>query len=84
MASVSIDQAIKRYGPTAAMDDVCIEVRSGEFVTLLRPSGCGKSTTLRAVAGLVDIDTGTIRIGGNHAGSVTRLSGQHFVSVLPA
>lgn len=70
MAAVSIDQATRRYGDTAAMDDVCLEIGAGEFVTLLGPSGCGKSTTLRAVAGLVDIDSGSIRIGGT---DVTRM-----------
>lgn len=70
MAAVSIDQATRRYGDTAAMDDVCLEIGAGELVTLLGPSGCGKSTTLRAVAGLVDIDSGSIRIGGT---DVTRM-----------
>jgi spermidine/putrescine ABC transporter ATP-binding subunit len=61
---VSIDQATKQYGATRALDQVCLDVEVGEFVTLLGPSGCGKSTTLRAVAGLVDIDNGSIAIDG--------------------
>jgi spermidine/putrescine ABC transporter ATP-binding subunit len=61
---VSIDQATKQYGTTRALDEVCLDVEAGEFVTLLGPSGCGKSTTLRAVAGLVDIDRGSIAIDG--------------------
>jgi putative spermidine/putrescine transport system ATP-binding protein len=62
---VSIDQATKQYGATRALDEVCLDVEAGEFVTLLGPSGCGKSTTLRAVAGLVDIDRGSIAIDGS-------------------
>jgi ABC-type Fe3+/spermidine/putrescine transport system ATPase subunit len=61
---VAIDQATKQYGATRALDQVCLDVEAGEFVTLLGPSGCGKSTTLRAVAGLVDIDRGSIAIDG--------------------
>jgi spermidine/putrescine ABC transporter ATP-binding subunit len=64
MSYVSIDQATKLYGATRALDEVCLDVEAGEFVTLLGPSGCGKSTTLRAIAGLLDIDRGTIAIDG--------------------
>jgi spermidine/putrescine ABC transporter ATP-binding subunit len=67
---LSIDQATKRYEGNAVLNEVCIDVSAGEFVTLLGPSGCGKSTTLRAVAGLLDLDTGTIKIGGR---DVTRV-----------
>jgi putative spermidine/putrescine transport system ATP-binding protein len=67
---VSLDQATKQYGATRALDEVCLDVEVGEFVTLLGPSGCGKSTTLRAVAGLLDIDRGTIAIDGR---DVTRV-----------
>jgi spermidine/putrescine ABC transporter ATP-binding subunit len=61
---LSIDQATKQYGATKALDEVCLDIDVGEFVTLLGPSGCGKSTTLRAIAGLLDIDRGTIAIDG--------------------
>jgi spermidine/putrescine ABC transporter ATP-binding subunit len=64
MPYLSIDQATKQYGATKALDEVCLDIEVGEFVTLLGPSGCGKSTTLRAVAGLLDIDRGTIAIDG--------------------
>jgi putative spermidine/putrescine transport system ATP-binding protein len=64
MSYLSIDQATKSYGATRALDEVCLDVAAGEFVTLLGPSGCGKSTTLRAIAGLLDIDRGTIAIDG--------------------
>jgi putative spermidine/putrescine transport system ATP-binding protein len=70
MAAVAIDQATKRFGDTLALDEICLDVRSGEFVTLLGPSGCGKTTMLRAIAGLATIDRGSIAIAGR---GVTRV-----------
>jgi spermidine/putrescine ABC transporter ATP-binding subunit len=70
MPYVSIDQATKLYGEMRALDEVCLDVDVGEFVTLLGPSGCGKSTTLRAIAGLLDIDRGTIAIDGRDVTNV--------------
>ena len=53
---------------TAAMlpaaDAVSLEVRHGEFMVLLGPSGCGKTTTLRMIAGLESISSGTLSIDG--------------------
>jgi ABC-type Fe3+/spermidine/putrescine transport system ATPase subunit len=54
----------KRFGDVAAVDDVDLEVRPGEFLSLLGPSGCGKTTTLRLVAGFERPDEGEVRIGG--------------------
>ncbi len=54
-----------QYGDTVAVDGVDLRVDDGEVVTLLGPSGCGKSTILRALAGLVVPDVGTIRLDGN-------------------
>ncbi|HWH65727.1 MAG TPA: ATP-binding cassette domain-containing protein, partial [Gaiellales bacterium] len=63
MASVSFDHVSKRFGPVVAVDDLSLEIASGEFVVLVGPSGCGKSTALRSIAGLEEPDSGTIRIG---------------------
>lgn len=60
----------KRFGSVTAVRDVALEVRRGEFVSLLGPSGCGKTTTLRMVAGYVRPDGGTIAIEGE---DVTRM-----------
>ncbi len=54
----------KRFGEFPAVDGVDLEVRRGEFVTLLGPSGSGKTTTLRMIAGFLTQDEGSIRIGG--------------------
>ena len=52
------------------MHDLSIDVADGEFLVLVGPSGCGKSTALRMVAGLEDISTGELRIGGSRVNDV--------------
>jgi putative spermidine/putrescine transport system ATP-binding protein len=70
-ASVSLAGVVKRYGSGApAVDDVSLTVTSGEFVTFLGPSGSGKTTTLNAIAGFIDIDSGSIEIDGRDIGRV--------------
>jgi len=62
---VAIADAAKTYtGGTVALEPVNLDVRGGEFVTLLGPSGCGKTTLLRMVAGLLAPSAGTIRWWG--------------------
>ncbi|OQZ07267.1 MAG: polyamine ABC transporter ATP-binding protein [Planctomycetes bacterium UTPLA1] len=63
MPRVSLDRVSRRFGGAAAVDNISLDVRHGEFVTLLGPSGCGKTTTLRMVAGLEQNDGGRISIG---------------------
>jgi putative spermidine/putrescine transport system ATP-binding protein len=70
MARVELTGLTKRYGSAAAVDGVSLDIAEGELVALLGPSGCGKTTTLRMVAGFVEPDAGSIRIGGR---DVTRL-----------
>lgn len=64
MSGVSLRSISKHFGAVRALDDVSIEVASGELVALLGPSGCGKTTLLRSVAGLETPTSGTIAIGG--------------------
>src|SRR5436189_2188143 len=64
MAQVRLDNITKLYpGGVKAVDDVSLTVADREFVVLVGPSGCGKSTTLRMIAGLEEVTSGTIRIG---------------------
>lgn len=64
MASVSLKNLFKNYGSgAAAVKDLSLEIRDGEFVALLGPSGCGKSTTLRMIAGLETPTGGSIHFG---------------------
>ena len=64
MASVTLENVVKRYGEVQVVHGVDLEIGSKEFVVLVGPSGCGKSTTLRMIAGLEEITEGTISIGG--------------------
>jgi putative spermidine/putrescine transport system ATP-binding protein len=54
----------KHYGEVAAVHHLDLEVRRGEFFTLLGPSGSGKTTTLRMIAGFEEPDTGRVELGG--------------------
>lgn len=64
MSTVELTAIRKTYGTVVAVDDLDLNIESGEFVTLLGPSGCGKTTTLRMVAGFVRPTGGTIVLGG--------------------
>ena len=63
MASVTLDSITKRYEDTVAVNDMNLEIRDGEFLTLVGPSGCGKSTTMETVAGLTIPTEGSVHIG---------------------
>jgi iron(III) transport system ATP-binding protein len=56
--SISIKNAVKRYGNSTVISDLSLEIREGEFFTLLGPSGCGKTTLLRMIAGFSTIEGG--------------------------
>ena len=65
MATVQFDDVSKQFGADVlAVDRLSLEVGEGEFVILVGPSGCGKTTALRMVAGLEEVTSGEIRIGG--------------------
>lgn len=72
MAEVILNHLDKVYeGSTKVVDDLNLEIRDGEFIVLVGPSGCGKSTTLRMIAGLEEVTSGSIRIGGRVVNDVS-------------
>jgi multiple sugar transport system ATP-binding protein len=65
MAEIVLDRVTKSYPNGAtAVKDLSFTIADGEFIILVGPSGCGKSTTLNMIAGLEDISSGELRIGG--------------------
>src|SRR5256714_15391392 len=64
MSKLALRGLEKRYGDVAAVAGLDLELREGEFVSLLGPSGCGKTTTLRMIAGFIDPSAGTIEMDG--------------------
>jgi multiple sugar transport system ATP-binding protein len=65
MAAIELDHVSKVFpGGVAAVDDVSLTVRDGDFVVLVGPSGCGKSTLLRMIAGLEEVTAGSVLVDG--------------------
>ncbi len=68
MTDIVLDHITKRFPDgSLAVNDLNLSIKDGEFVILVGPSGCGKSTTLNMIAGLEDISSGELRIGGSVA-----------------
>ncbi|GIK78782.1 MAG: ABC transporter ATP-binding protein [Acidobacteria bacterium] len=61
---MSLRGVTKRFGEFTAVDSIDLDIREGEFFTLLGPSGCGKTTTLRMIAGFEEPNAGEILVGG--------------------
>jgi len=75
MAGIEIDRVTKTFpGGVVAVDDVSLEIATGEFLVLVGPSGCGKTTLLRMIAGLEEVTDGRIHIGGR---DVTEAAPRH-------
>ena len=55
---IIIKHALKKYGDNVIIPDLSLDIREGEFFTLLGPSGCGKTTLLRMIAGFNSIEGG--------------------------
>jgi sulfate/thiosulfate transport system ATP-binding protein len=68
--SITVQHLSKRFGDFVALDDVSLDVASGQLTALLGPSGGGKSTMLRIVGGLEPADSGSVRIDGREATGV--------------
>jgi iron(III) transport system ATP-binding protein len=64
MSKLALRNVTRTFGDFKAVDDFSLELREGEFVSLLGPSGCGKTTTLRMIAGFLNPTSGTIELDG--------------------
>jgi len=67
---LTLDNVGVRFGDKVAVAEVSLELPEGEVLAVLGPSGCGKSTLLRAIAGLEELDTGTVRVDGDDLAGV--------------
>jgi multiple sugar transport system ATP-binding protein len=70
VAQVTLENIVKKFGETLAVNDVSLSIADGEFLVLLGPSGCGKTTTLNMIAGLERPTSGQISIGGQRVEKV--------------
>ncbi|WP_105385947.1 ABC transporter ATP-binding protein [Neorhizobium alkalisoli] len=61
---LSLEKLTLAYGDTVAVADLDLDIRKGELIALLGPSGCGKTTTMRAIAGLLPVKSGRVRLDG--------------------
>lgn len=64
VGQITLSSVTKKFGETIAVNDVSLQIESGEFFSLLGPSGCGKTTTLRIIGGFVFPDEGEVHING--------------------
>lgn len=62
--AIKFENIVKKYGDLTIIPDLSMEIKEGEFFTLLGPSGCGKTTLLRMIAGFNSIEAGTISFNG--------------------
>ena len=69
--SIEIDQLTKLYDGLPVVDGVSLSIAAGELFVLLGPSGSGKSTLLRMIAGLTEIDSGSVRLHGRDVTGVS-------------
>jgi putative spermidine/putrescine transport system ATP-binding protein len=68
---LSLEKLTLAYGDTVAVADLDLDIRRGELIALLGPSGCGKTTTMRAIAGLLPVKSGKVRLDGT---DITRVA----------
>ncbi len=69
--AIALEGVSKRFGSHAAVDDVTLRIRDGEFFSMLGPSGCGKTTSLRMIAGFETPDAGRVLLQGDDVTAVS-------------
>jgi NitT/TauT family transport system ATP-binding protein len=83
-----IDRITKAFGQgeqrLPALEDVSLSIRRGQFVSVIGPSGCGKTTLLKSVAGLVDVDAGSVSVFGESVSRAVEAKHIGFVPQSPA
>jgi osmoprotectant transport system ATP-binding protein len=67
---IELRRLTKRYGTTAAVEDVSLTVNDGELLVLVGPSGCGKTTTLKMVNRLIEPTSGSVHLDGSDVGTI--------------
>src|ERR1700721_649617 len=70
MASLKLENIVKRFGQTEVIHGISLQIEDGQFVVFVGPSGCGKSTMLRIIAGLEEATEGEVWIGGRQVNDV--------------
>jgi ABC-type branched-subunit amino acid transport system ATPase component len=73
---LAVKDLLVRYGPVEALHGVSLDVYLGEIVALIGSNGAGKSTTLRAISGMIPVDSGSVVLGGE---AITNLPGHQIV-----
>ena len=68
--AIEMRDVVKRFGDVAAVDHVSMQIRDGEFFSMLGPSGCGKTTSLRMIAGFEYPTSGEICLNGQPIGNI--------------
>lgn len=69
--SINIENVVKKYGDLTIIPDLSVQIRNGEFFTLLGPSGCGKTTLLRMIAGFNSIEGGSIKFDDKEINNIS-------------
>jgi spermidine/putrescine transport system ATP-binding protein len=67
---IELNSITKKYSQATAVDNISLNIKEGEFLSLLGPSGCGKTTTLRMIGGFEHPNQGSIKIDGKEAGNL--------------